>query len=82
MSSREDYADRQCTWDDIQWERDQHARQLAAIRAQHAAALDVAARIAASYTTVGERVMRAAMKRRKVVRLDELLDGVERVILS
>ena len=69
------------TWADIQWERGQHARQLASIRADFAAALDRERRIAAAYTTVGERVMRAAMERRKVVRLDELLDGVERVIL-
>ena len=66
---------------DIEWERTQHARELANLREMHAEALDRERRIAAAYTTVGQRVMRAAMKRRKVVRIDELLDGVERVIL-
>ena len=69
------------TWADIEWERTQHARELANLREMHDAALDRERRIATAYTTVGQRVMRAAMKRRKVVRIDELLDGVERVIL-
>ena len=69
------------TWADIEWERTQHARELANLRKMHDEALDRERRIATAYTTVGQRVMRAAMKRRKVVRIDELLDGVERVIL-
>lgn len=67
---------------DRDFDRQQYERRLDELRAQHAASLDALQRADAVLAEAGRRVMRAAMERRKVVRLDELLDGVERVILS
>ena len=69
------------TWDDIEWERVQCDRRIAEVRSLAEVAIDRERRIDAASRTVADRVWRAAMERRKVLRVADLIEGVERVIV-
>ena len=69
------------TWDDIEWERVQCDRRIAEVRGLAEVAVDRERRIDAASRTVADRVWRAAMERRKVLHVADLVEGVERVIL-
>ena len=69
------------TWDDIEWERAQCERRIAEVRSLAEVAIDRERRIDAASRTVADRVWRAAMERRKVLRVADLIEGVERVIV-
>lgn len=62
------------------FDRAQHARQLDELRAQHAHTLDALPRADAALAEAGRRVMQAERQRRKTVRVDQLLDGLPRVV--
>lgn len=65
--------------EDRAWDREQHARALAKLRDQHAETLDRLQRAEDAVRIAGKRVHYAAGRRRKTVRIDELLTGLERV---
>ena len=69
------------TWDDIEWERAQCERRIAEVRGLAEVAIDRERRIDAASRTVADRVWRAAMERRKVLHVADLIEGVERVIV-
>ena len=69
------------TWDDIEWERAPCDRRIAEVWRLADIAIDRERRIDAASRTVADRVWRAAMERRKVLRVADLLEGVERVIV-
>lgn len=64
---------------DVIWERRQGLRAAILQRELGRDEISRIQRIDASSETVARRVFKAAQKGRKVVRIDELLDGVERV---
>lgn len=63
------------------FDRQQYERRLDELRAQHAASLDALQRADAALAEAGRRVMQAAAARRKTVRVDQLLDGLPRVVV-
>ena len=65
---------------DRDFDRQQYERRLDELRAQHARQLDALQRADAALAEAGRRVMQAAAARRKTVRIDQLLDGLPRVL--
>jgi hypothetical protein len=65
---------RQCA-EELAWEKRQHEARMAKARESHERFLRDAHRVSDAYNTVARRVYRAAMKRRKTVRIADLLDG-------
>ncbi len=65
---------RQCA-EELAWEKRQHEARMAEARESHERFLRDAHRVSDAYNTVARRVYRAAMKRRKTVRIADLLDG-------
>ena len=61
--------------DELAWEKRQHESRMAEARESHERFLRDAHRVSDAYNTVARRVYRAAMKRRKTVRIADLLDG-------
>ena len=61
--------------DELAWEKRQHEARMAEVRESHERFLRDAHRVSDAYNTVARRVYRAAMKRRKTVRIADLLDG-------
>ena len=61
--------------DELAWEKRQHESRMAEVRESHERFLRDAHRVSDAYNTVARRVYRAAMKRRKTVRIADLLDG-------